>query len=153
MRTLLVTLFILMSANINAQEAADKRTVIEMNTKFTLKLVKTDTGYDCTVINKEPYNQLIDLKNIYSLFPDSKTDEIQGVLAYTNYENNLNAFLILKSGLEIPLRYNLGIKREDNTRFEKSSALNLFPNMPSTEIWPFRLDGVLFSGFKDAVTE
>ncbi|NDV96045.1 hypothetical protein D0T84_14145 [Dysgonomonas sp. 521] len=153
MRTLLVTLFILLAANISAQETADKRTVIEMNTQFTLKLVKTDTGYDCTVINKEPYNQLIDLKTIYSLLPDSNIDEIHGVLAYTNYENNLNAFLILKSGVEVPLKYNLGIKREDNTRFEKSSALNLFPDMPSTEVWPFRLDGVLFSGFNDAVTE
>lgn len=146
-------LLLLFAGLINAQTNQQKA-IIEINSKFTLKLVEVESGgYNYTLASKESYNQLLDLKKTQNLITESAPDEIQGILAYAKIGKEVNAFLILQSGLEKPLTYDLYIKRNDRQNTEKVSVINLFPDVSSTEIWPFRIDYIVFSDFDDVIDE
>ena len=152
MKIWITILLFLFAGLINAQTDQQKA-IIEINSKFTLKLVETDNGYKYTLADKEPYNQLLDLKKTQNLFTESESDEIQGILAYAKIGKEINTLLILQSGLENPLMYDLYIKRNDRQNTEKVFVINIFPNVSSTEIWPFRVDYIVFSNFDDVIDE
>lgn len=143
-------LVFLFTGLLNAQ-TKHKEELIEMNSIFTLKLTETNEGYDYSLINKKPYNQILDLKKLQNLFTESKPGEIQGILAYTKIGDEVNSFLILQSGLKSPLKYDLYIKKHDVENVEKASVVNVFPGILSTEIWPSRIDYIVFSNFDDVM--
>ncbi|MDR0825098.1 MAG: hypothetical protein LBN74_08395 [Prevotella sp.] len=152
MKTCITILFILFAGVANAQ-TFQRKAIVEINSKFTIKLVKTETGYDYTIINKEPYNKTLNISNIQSLFPKSRPDEIQGILTYTKFGDEMNTFLVLQSGLENPLKYSLYVMLNNNQEMENVPAINLFPDISSTEIYPLKLAYIAFSDFENVEEE
>lgn len=146
-------IFIFLFTGLLNAQTKQKEELIEMNSIFTLKLTETDDDYAYSLINKKPYNQILDLKKLQNLFSESNPGEIQGVLAYAKIGEEVNSFLILKSGLEAPLKYDLYIKRHNAENVEKVSVINVFPDVLSTEIWPSRVDYIVFSNFDDVIDE
>jgi hypothetical protein len=134
-------------ASVYAQNNKKEDSMIEFGTKFTLKLSENDYSY--SVIDKEPYTKTLGLTDIRSMFSqeDIKKDEIIGVLAYGKLGDDRQVFLILRNGLSTPLSYKLEIKQRNKTHFESTSVANLYPQVPSTEIWPYDIDYIVFSDF------
>lgn len=155
MKTIALFLLFLCSVGIYAQKSDSSPQLkgVEINTKFKLKLIQTNRGYDFQIVDREPYDKKLDLKKIknQSLFSASQSDEIQCIFTYAKLGENMSAFLVLQSGLENPLKYNLFIKPSFEQDMEEVSVLNLFPDTPSTEVWPFNVDYIVFSEFQDAV--
>ena len=134
-------------------DLAIQNSTININSRFTLVLHTTDSlNYTCTVKNQEVFNGTInmsDSKSIVSLFESKlKPNEVQGVLTYGMFGDKLSALLVLKSGLNKTLDYDLKIKLTNQSQPVKTSVVSLHNNLPSIEIWPNEIDYVVFSNFK-----
>lgn len=123
---------------------------INLNTKFTLTLHTTDSiNYTCTLKNQDVFNNTINMSETASLFDSIVSPgEIQGIFTYGKFGDNLNIFLVLKSGFKKSLDYELLIKVGNKRKPIKTSVVSLFPNVPSTELWPYQIDYIVFSKFK-----
>ena len=124
--------------------------LVRINTKFTLTLHTTDSvNYTCTLKNQEVYDEIINLSDAASILEkEVQQGEIEGIFTYGKFGDKLNIFLVLKSGLNIPLDYDLKIKVSKKRKPIKTSVVSLNPNVPSTELWPYQIDYILFSGFR-----
>ena len=123
---------------------------VNINTRFTLSLHTSDSlNYTCTIKNQEVFNETINMSDATSLFDSIvKPGEIQGILTYGKFGDKLNIFLVLKSGLNKSLDYDLKIKVTNKRKPVKTSVVSLHPNVPSTELWPYQIDYIVFSNFK-----
>ncbi len=150
MKTFSTAFFIFIAVALSVQATGQSKPEIKINTKFVLKLVKTDPGfYSCSIVSEEPFNEVPELKDArHYLHRELKGDEIEGVFAYAKFGGKESIFLILKSGFSEPLKYDLYINQKDAKDIEKTSTTNLYPNVPSTEIWPFDIERILFSDFQ-----
>ena len=124
--------------------------IVKMNTKFTLKLEPLDSiHYSFKVVEAEPFNQTVDLSNAKSLFDDSVGDGyIQGIFTYGKFGNKTKSFLFMKNGLNQPLNYNLKTKVKSKKNPIKTSVIALYPNVISTELWPYDIEYLMFSNFE-----
>ena len=123
---------------------------IKINTKFEIELFNTDSiNFDFKISNKEVFNEYIkgtDTNNLFdSIVPESK---IQGVFAYGEFGGRKSVLLILKSGLDNVIDYDLKIKLPNKRRFLKTSTIELNKGVKSIEYWPYQIEKIDFVKFK-----
>ncbi|MFC6999414.1 hypothetical protein [Rufibacter roseus] len=123
---------------------------MKLNTKFVLKLDSTDSdNYSFTLKSQEAFNEEVQVSSAAALFSKKVADdEIEGIFTYGKFGDRQSIFLILKSGLKVPINYDLKIKTDKNKELVKTSVVTLFPNVPSNELWPYHIDLVSFSNFR-----
>lgn len=148
MRNILTTLFILFSIHLFGQKnKADN--VIEMNTKFILELQTEDSlTYTFKIVSQEPFKQEIEWSNERSFLDSvSLKNQIQGILTRGKFGRSTNSILLIQNGLDESISYKLKIKVPQKRKPIKTSVVDLFTNVPSTELWPYMIEYVEFYDF------
>jgi hypothetical protein len=148
MRNLLTIVFILLSIHLFGQKnKADN--VIEMNTKFTLELQTEDSlTYTFKIESKEPFSKEIEWSNARNYLDSvSLKNQIQGILTRGKFGSRTNTILLIQNGLDRSISYNLKIKVPQKRKPIKTSVVDLLPNVPSTELWPYMIEYIQFSDF------
>jgi hypothetical protein len=151
MRNILTIIFILLSIHLFGQKnKADK--IIEINTKFTLELQTEDSlTYTFKIVSKEPFSAEIDWSNARNYLDSiSLKNQIQGILTRGKFGSRTNTILLIKNGLDKSISYKLKIKVPQKRKPIKTSVVDLLPNVPSTELWPYMIEYVQFSDFTAA---
>jgi len=148
MSKILTILFILLSIHLYGQKNnADD--VIEMNTKFTLELQTEDSlTYTFKILTKEPFATEIEWSNARNYLDSvSLKNQIQGILTKGKFGSRTNTILLIKNGLDKTISYKLKIKVPQKGKPTKTSVVDLIPNVPSTELWPYMIEYIQFSDF------
>lgn len=148
MRNILTTLFILFSIHLFGQKnKADN--VIEMNTKFILELQTDDSlTYTFKIVSQETFKQEIEWSNARSFLDSvSLKNQIQGILTRGKFGARTNSILLIQNGLDELINYKLKIKVPQKRKPIKTSVVDLFTNVPTTELWPYMIDYVEFYDF------
>ncbi|HKK60241.1 MAG TPA: hypothetical protein VJ937_12230 [Salinivirga sp.] len=151
MRNIFTILFILLSIHLFGQKNnADN--VIEMNTRFALELQTEDSlTYTFKIVSKEPFPAEIEWSNARNFLDSvSLKNQIQGILTKGKFGNSTNTILLIQNGLDKSISYKLYIKVPQKRKSVKTSVVDLFPNVPSTELWPYMIEYVQFSDFTTA---
>jgi len=151
MRKILIILFILFSIHSFGQRSKSDN-VIEMNTKFTLELQTEDSLiFTFKIISKEPFEQEIEWSNPKTYLDSiSSENKIQGILSRGKFGSRTNSILLIQNGFDKSIRYNIKIKVPQKEKPIKTSVVDLIPNVPSTELWPYMIEYVQFSDFTTA---
>lgn len=123
---------------------------IEIGTVFTIEFNKPKDNMDFTFVSKKPYQGIIDNSKIDSVVLQSKPTENQiiGVFAKGKFGDKISSMLVLISGLNDNLNYDLAIKTSRNIGFRNTSTSPLFKGVNSTEYWPYDIEKIKFSTFK-----
>lgn len=148
MRNILTTLFILFSIHLFGQKnKADN--VIEMNTKFILELQKVDSlTYTYKIVSQKTFKQEIEWSNSRSFLDSvSLKNQIQGILTRGKFGGSTNSILLIQNGLDESISYKLKIKVPQKRKPIKTSVVDLFTNVLSTELWPYMIEYVEFYDF------
>jgi hypothetical protein len=148
MRNILLVTFILFSIQSHGQKIILDN-VIEMNTKFALELQSTDSlGYTYKIISKEPFVGELESSNAKKYFSkDTAKNHIQGIIARGAFGGSINTILIVQNGLDKSIRYKLKIKVPQRRKPLNTSVVDLYPKVPSIELWPYTIEYVQFYGF------
>lgn len=148
MRKILTTLFILFSIHLSGQKnKADN--VIGMNTKFILELQTEDSlTYTFKIVSQETFKQEIEWSNARSYLDSvSLKNQIQGILTRGQFGSRTNSILVIRNGLDASISYKLKIKVPQERKPVKTSVVDLYTNVPSTELWPYMIEYVEFYDF------
>lgn len=125
---------------------------IELGTIFTIQLNNKgkDMNMDFEIKLKNPYNDLIDSNiNIDSLFKNKpKENQIFGVFANGKFGSKISPMLILLSGSNDYLDYDLKIKTPKEIVFKKTSTISLFKNVKTIEHWSYQIERIKFKKFR-----
>jgi len=150
MKKYVFTVFLMLVLSHCIGQKDNPTNTVKFNTRFTLALQTDDSlNYTYTIKSQEAFYKTVNLSETTSLFDSIvPLGEIQGIFTYGKLGNNLNVFLMLKSGLNQPLTYELKIKKSNKRKPVKTSVVRLHPNVASTELWPYNIDYIEFSGFK-----
>lgn len=151
MRKILTTLFILFSIHLSGQKNKSDN-VIEMNTKFILELQTEDSlTYTFKILSQEAFKQEIEWSNARSYLDSvSLKNQIQGILTRGEFGGRTNSILVIRNGLDASISYKLKIKVPQKRKPVKTSVVDLFTNVPSTELWPYMIEYVEFYDFMKA---
>jgi hypothetical protein len=146
--TLFILTFFLFSQILKSQ-APEISDVISINTKFKLELIKIDSiDYVYKIVSKEPLNGELDSDSARLQISDSLSiNEVQGIFGYGNFGNSKSTMLIVKSGNDSPLNYNLFIDIKGKGKFVNTSTVPIHDGIPSLEIWPEYIYSIKISGF------
>jgi hypothetical protein len=125
---------------------------ISINTKFKLELIKIDSNeYNYKIISKEPFIGELNSSSARLFLDDSlKINEIQGIFAIGKFGNSNSTLLVIKSGIDSPLAYNLYIDIKGNGKYKQTSTIELFPNILS-EMWPYYIYSLKISAIKKSI--
>lgn len=151
MRNILTIVFVLLSIHLFGQKDKDDN-VIVMNTKFTLELQTEDSlTYTFKIVSKEPFSAEIEWSNARNYLDSvSLKNQIEGILTRGKFGSRTNTILLIKNGLDKSISYKLKIKVPQKRKPIKTSVVDLLPNVPSTELWPYMIEYVQFSDFTSA---
>lgn len=147
-------LLLLLSIHVSAQKN-DPNRIININTKFEIELTSIDNNkFQYKIVKQEVFNQFIKDTTFDDLFdsivPDNK---IQGVFAYGDFGGRNSVLLILKSGLNDVIDYNLQIKFPKKRKFKKTSTVEIYKGIRSIEYWPYDIESIEFSDFNSIPNE
>ncbi len=124
---------------------------IKLNTKFRLELIEIDSRYSYKVVSKETFNSELETSSARKLLDDSlKNNEIQGIFGIGKFGNTNSIMLLIKSGHKFPLDYSLFIDTKGKEKYKKTSTIQLYPNVPSNEMWPYNIYSLKFLEFSKA---
>jgi hypothetical protein len=128
---------------------------VEIGTIFTIEFANPKENMEFNLIAKKSYQGIIDMSKIDSVFIKSKPtkNQIIGVFAKGKFGNSISTMLVLTSGLNEKLHYDLEIKTPKSGRFQRTSTNSLFRNVKSFEYWPYDIEKINFSGFKVTPSE
>ena len=123
---------------------------VEFGTIFTINFTNPKAGMEFNLIAEKPYQGVIDPSKIDSFFVKNKPAENQiiGVFGKGKFGSSISTMLVLVSGSNDILGYDLGIKIPNNEKFQKSSTSPLFKNVKSIEYWPYEIEKIKFLEFK-----
>lgn len=122
---------------------------VEIGTIFTIEFSNPEKNMDFKLISKSSYNEIIDLSKIDSIIKTPpKENQIIGVFANGKFGNKTNSILLLISGLNSNLDYDLKIKLTKNRKLQKTSTSTLFKGVKSIEYWPYEIEKIDFKKFK-----
>lgn len=123
---------------------------IKLGTIFTIQFKDEKNTIDFEVISKKSYNKIINSEiNTDSLFGNKpKGNQIYGVFANGKFGTKISPMLILLSGNNDALNYDLKIKLPKKTFFKKTSTVSLFKDVKTIEHWPYQIDKIKFKTFK-----
>jgi len=144
MRISIIIILILFFTQTSKSQKLKDYEAINLNTKFKLELIKIDSStYTCKVMSLESVSKELDSDSASSLLDDSlKTNEIQGIFAIGNFGSSKSILLVIKSGHESLLDYKLFIDLKGKGRFKQTSTIQLYPNVPSIEMWPYYINAI-----------
>lgn len=148
MRYALFILTFLIISQISRSQEWENLNIISINTKFKLELVKIDSfEYTYNIISKEPFIGELNSDSAHLLLNDAlNSNEVQGIFGYGNFGNSKNTILIVKSGNDSPLSYELFI--DIKGKFVNTSTVPIHYGIPSLEIWPGYINSIKISGFR-----
>lgn len=148
LRNILTILFILLSIHLFGQRN-NAEDIIEMNTKFTLELQTEDSlTYDFKLVSKEPIPKGTEWSYTREYLDSvSLKNQIQGILTNRIIDGRTNTILLIRSGLDKIISYKLKIKVPQKNIPINTSVVELIPNIPSTELWPYLIEFVQFFDF------
>ncbi len=140
--------FFLFANAVCAQKITDKPE-IKIHTKFTLELIRKDsTQFDYRILKTEPYKGNEDSNYIQKELNDSlEFNQVQGIFTNGNFGSRKATLLVIKTGNENPLDYNLYIQRNGKRKFKKTSTINI-SQLPNVEIWQEKLTSLKILDFK-----
>ena len=122
---------------------------VEIGTVFTIEFNNPNKNKDFTILKTDNYDGIIDISHMDSIIKSSPNEnQIIGVFANGKFGNSTNSMLVLISGLEENLDYDLRIKIPRKRRFQKTSTSILFKNVKSIEYWPYEIEEISFKGFE-----
>ena len=123
---------------------------VKINTKFTIEIKESSNSeVQFNIKSAEPYDEVLETSKTKSLFSsETKKNQIQGIFAKGKFGTNIGSMLILKSGYEGAISYELGIKYSKSKRFKKTTTSNILKDIPSIEYWPDKLMSINFIDFK-----
>lgn len=123
---------------------------IELNSKFTLELTSEDSdNYGYNIISTESFEDEIKMSSAFKLLDEKlERNQIQGILAIGTFGSQRSVLLVIKSGLEFPLQYELLIDIKGKSKFKKTSTMDLIPGIPTTEIWPHNIHAIKIGSFQ-----
>lgn len=136
-------LLILFTSTVYTQE-------IEIGTSFIIQFTDLEKNMDFEIVSKNSYNELIDDNlNIDSIFQNKpKENQIFGVFARGRFGTKISPILVLMSGVENYLDYDLKIKTPSKRKFRKTSTISLFKGVKSIEHWPYHIEKIDFKKFE-----
>ena len=129
-----------------------------LGTKFTIKMHPTDsTSFDYSIIEFEPFQEIVDTYENDSLFKDS--DEKNGTIEFyfclgtsgktdEEKEKNMKVLLLMKNRTENTFEYNSDIQTEENGEFKTTSNVGTYSGARGTEIWPYMIQQIGLNNFK-----
>lgn len=142
MRKLLYLFLILTSTSIYSQE-------VEFGTIFTIEFNDLKNSMDFSLISKKSFNGIIDVSEMDSIIKTvPKENQIIGVFANGKFGNRNNSMLVLISGLNDYIDYDLKTKTPNKRRFQKTSTASLFKGVKSIEYWPYPIEKIDFKEFR-----
>lgn len=104
---------------------------------------------DFELKSKSTFNGIIDSSKLDSIIKNKpKENQIIGVFAKGKFGNETNSMLLIISGLDDNIDYNLRIKIPSKRKFQKTSTSILFKGVKSIEYWPYKIDKIDFKKFK-----
>lgn len=123
---------------------------IELGTIFTIQFKDEENTTDFEIIYKKPYNEIINSEiNTDSLFDSKpKGNQVHGVFANGKFGTKISPMLILLSGYNDALNYDLKIRLPNKKFFKKTSTVSLFNDVKTIEHWPYQIDKIKFKTFK-----
>ncbi|AFU67738.1 hypothetical protein P700755_000733 [Psychroflexus torquis ATCC 700755] len=140
----LINIFIILSLSISANSQE-----IEIGTIFTIEFSNPIKNMNFELISKSSYNGTIELSKMDSIIKiKPKENQIIGVFANGKFGNKTNSMLVLISGLNNNLNYDLKIKIPNKKKFQKTSTSALFKGVKSIEYWPYQIEEIDFKKFK-----
>jgi hypothetical protein len=147
MRKILYLLLILTSS-VYGQE-------VEIGTVFTIGFNNPEKNMEFSLVSKKSYQGIIDISKFDSIVLKSKPTENQiiGVFAKGKFGNKISSMLVLISGLNNNLDYDLEIKTPQKREFQSTSTSSLFKGVKSIEYWPYDMEKINFKEFKVISTE
>jgi len=160
MKKLIVIIFLMISWASIAQQLPTipaNGFAFTIGTKFTIKLVPTDSAYfDYSIIAFESYTKTVDSWENNDLFDEVGQDStITCYFCYGTHgntkkekEKNMKVLLIMKNYSKLILEYKSDIQRKENEEFLPTSNDGLYPNVKSTEIWPYMINSIGMRDFK-----
>jgi hypothetical protein len=162
MKKIVILILALMSGlSVFAQVAdttAHEGFAFPVKSKVTIKLITVDSvNYHYKVLSVEPFTGTPDVSDKACL--PASLDENTLVFVFCvgmmgerpkGDGTNFKTLLFIKNGLKIPLEYQADIQQTNNPEFKNTSVMALFPNVPSTEIWPYPIEQIALYGFKKA---
>ena len=128
---------------------------VEIGTIFTIEFSNPKENMEFKLVEKKPYQGILDRAEIDSIFIKSKPTEnqITGVFAKGKFGNNISTMLLLMSGLADKLDYDLEIKTPKSGKFQNTSTSTLLKDVKSTEYWPYYIEKINFLKFKTIPSE
>lgn len=140
----LINIFIILSLSISAYSQE-----VEIGTIFTIEFSNPEKNMNFELISKNSYNGTIELSKMDSIIKiEPKENQIIGVFANGKFGNKTNSMLVLISGLNDNLNYDLKIKIPNKRKFQKTSTSALFKGVKSIEYWPYLIEEIDFKKFK-----
>lgn len=142
MRKILFLLLILTSSAYSQE--------VKTGTVFTIEFNNPEKNMEFNIVSQRSYQGIIDDSKIDSIIKKSKLTENQiiGVFAKGKFGSKINSMLVLISGLNNNLGYDLEIKTPQKSEFQNTSTSTLFNGVKSIEFWPYDIEKINFKAFK-----
>lgn len=147
MRNIFIILFGMIAISSYSQAPANGF-VFPIGSKFTLKLHPVDSlNFNISVINIEPFTEIIDSWNNDHLFKDIEGDDT--IVCYfclathgdteEQKEKNMKVYFLFKNYSKISLRYASDIQRKEDGEFTSTSNVGMIPKVKGIEMWPYMI--------------
>jgi len=121
--------------------------VIKFKSEVTLTLTKAENGnYNYKITEAKDFDKILD-ENNGLLKNKLDTNQIKLVFCFGKFGGGVKTLLVIKSGLNVFLKYKAQIKRAQSNNFEKTSVEPLFPKVQSIEEWPYDISEIILSDF------
>lgn len=160
MKKILIILLGLVTLSAYAQELPTmpaKGFSFPIGTKFTLKLHPIDSvNFDISVIEFEPFNEVVDSWNNNYLFKDKEEDNT--IICYFCFathgdmeeekEKNMKVYLLFKNYSKESLQYISDIQKVEDGEFEPTSNVGMFSGVKGSEIWPYMIYAIGLHDFQ-----
>jgi hypothetical protein len=123
---------------------------VEIGTIFTIQFTNPQKNMEFELVAKKTYQGMIDRARVDSFAAENKPTENQiiGVFAKGKFGDHISTMLVLISGVNDNLDYDLQIKTPQNGKFQNTSTSSLFKGVKSTEYWPYDIEKINFLKFR-----
>ena len=160
MKKLLLILFLATSIVAYSQELPTEPAngfAFPIGTKFTIKLHPTDsTRFDYSIIEFEPFQEVIDTWDNDKLFKEKGQDETiefyfcLSTSGETEKEKkkNMKVVLIMKNRTKHSLSYKSDIQTTEDGEFKETSNVGTYKGAKGTEMWPYMIYQIGLHDFK-----
>ena len=116
---------------------------------FIIQFNDPESSLDYEIVSQKPFDDIIDSSKMNDIFKEKPgQNQIIGVFSNGKFESNVSPMLVLLSGLDNHLEYDLKIKVPNKKKFVKTSTVALFKNVKSIEHWPYPIEEIVFGDFR-----